>query len=324
MSAVILFFVACVAPGVDHVPLISVLVPCYNTSRYLRETVDSILGQTFGDFELVLFNDGSSDETEEVLREVAGLDGRIRTYSRENRGIVETRNELLELARGEFLSWHDSDDLMAPERLEWQLARMRIEPELVWVGGACTLMDPEGLPIRTHAFPTDHESICKIMEEEVGAYFGSTLMRANVARRAGGFRHPFRISEDFDLLLRMSEVGRVANIPQVVLFYRQHMTSTANSGRPRSYHYSRLVTALARERRERGTDRLQRGEPVAIDFGEMPTVKENRVETHRRWGWWALASGHLKTARKYALHALREAPHQLESWKLLACAIRGH
>lgn len=307
-----------------HVPAVSVLIPCYNTARYLRQTVESVLAQTCADFELILLDDGSSDSTKQLLGELRQRDPRIRTHSRDNNGIVDTRNELLSMAHGQFISWHDSDDLMTPCRLERQLARFHEDPSLVWVGGACALTDPEGLPIRTHAFPEDHAAICKIMEIEIGCYFGSTLMRRGTIEKLGGFRQPFRISEDFDLVLRMSEVGRVANIPEVVLIYRQHMASTANHGRQRCAAYSRLVRQLAAERRESGTDRLQRGEPVDLDFTGLPSEKSNRIETHRRWAWWALQDGHLKTARKYALHSLREAPLALESWKLLACSVRGH
>jgi hypothetical protein len=218
---------------------------------------------------------------------------------------------------------------MSPDRLALQLAAFENDPRLVWVGGACTLTDPGGLPIRTHAFPSDHDAICKIMEEEVGCYFGSTLMRHDTVLQVAGpagkvFRHPFTISEDFDLVLRMSEVGRVTNLQDVVLYYRQHMSSTVNKDRAKSFTFSRLVCQLARERKAVGTDRLQRGEPLEIDFGQLPTAEQNTADTHRRWAWWALADGHLRTARKYATRALRAAPLAPESWKLMACAIRGH
>jgi glycosyltransferase involved in cell wall biosynthesis len=305
-------------------PLVSVLTPCYNTAKYLREAVGSVLAQTYGHFEIFLINEGSTDETEAILKELAGADSRIHVRTRPNQGLVETRNELLHWARGKYIAWLDSDDAMTPRRLELQVARLQRDPSLAWIGGAATLTDPEGLPIRTHAFPQDHESICRVMEEEIGCYFNSTTMRRDLAIEAGGFRHPFVISEDYDLCLRLSEIGRVANLPYVVLHYRQHMTSTVNKDRPKSFAYSRLVRELALERRRAGTDRLQRGERVSLEFGEVQAPRRNQTETHRRWAWWALNDGNVRTARKYAFHALRDAPLDRESWRLIACAIRGH
>jgi glycosyltransferase involved in cell wall biosynthesis len=316
------------APAAAHVmrtsPLVSILTPCYNTARYLRQTVESVLAQTFGDFELLLLNDGSTDGTEALLHELAAVDSRISIRTRANKGLVNTRNELLAWARGKYIAWLDSDDAMTPKRLQLQVTRLEMEPDLAWIGGAATLTDPEGMPIRTHSFPEDHAAICKIMEEEIGCYFNSTTMRRDLALKLGGFRHPFIISEDYDLCLRMSEIGRVANLPDVVLLYRQHMASTVNKDRPKSFTYSRLVRQLAAERKQQGSDRLQRGEQVELDFGQLPSQRRNLAETHRRWAWWALNDGHLRTARKYALHALRDAPLEKESWKLMACAIRGH
>lgn len=305
-------------------PLVSILTPCHNTARFLRQTVDSVLRQTFTRFEFLLLDDGSSDATPELLRQFAAEDPRIRVRSRPNRGLVDTRNELLAWARGTYIAWLDSDDAMTPDRLALQVARLDAQPDLAWIGGAATLTDPEGLPIRTHAFPQDHDAICAIMREEIGCYFNSTTMRRDLAIQLGGFRHPFIISEDYDLCLRLSEIGRVANLPDVVLLYRQHMASTVNRDRPKSHIYSRLVRQLASERRQSGTDRLQRGETIELDFGQLPSHRQNLAETHRRWAWWALNDGHVRTARKYALHALRDAPLERESWKLMACAIRGH
>jgi GT2 family glycosyltransferase len=149
-------------------------------------------------------------------------------------------------------------------------------------------------------------------------------MKRLAAIKVGSFRDPLAIAEDFDICLRLSEVGRVANLPQVLVYYRQHLASTANAGRGKTYTLSRIVRELAADRRATGSDKLQRGEPLEIHFENLPSVKKNAAETHARWAWWALASGHLGTARKYAWQTLREAPFSVGSWRLLACAIRGH
>jgi glycosyltransferase involved in cell wall biosynthesis len=305
-------------------PTVSVLIPVHNTARWLAETVASVQSQSVADWELVAIDDGSTDGSLEVLQRLAAREPRMRVLGRSNKGLVATRNELLGLARGEFVAWLDSDDRMMRDRLGLQLDRFAREPGLLCLGGACTLTDPDGLPLRTHAFATDHDDLVRAMREEIAFYFPSVTMRRAAAVKAGGFRDPFAIAEDYDLCLRLSEMGRVGNVPEVVLLYRQHMTSTANSGRAKTHAYSRLVRELAEERRSTGSDRLQRGEPVSIQFDPLPSTRRNHAETHRRWAWWALGHGSLHTARKYALRSIREAPFHRESWKLMACALRGH
>src|SRR3954471_23492750 len=98
-------------------PLVSVLMPVYNTAPWLAQALRSISGQTFSDFELVVIDDGSTDGSLEVLRGHAAHEVRMRVVSRGNRGIVHTRNELLALATGRFIAWADSDDVLLPSRL---------------------------------------------------------------------------------------------------------------------------------------------------------------------------------------------------------------
>jgi glycosyltransferase involved in cell wall biosynthesis len=305
-------------------PTVSVLIPVHNTARWLAQTIASVQRQSVPDWELIALDDGSTDASYETLQNLAIHEPRMRILTRPNKGLVATRNELLAMARGEFIAWLDSDDRMTLDRLALQLDRFAREPGLLCLGGACTLTDPDGLPLRTHAFPTNHEDLVQAMREEIAFYFPSVTMRRDAAVKVGGFREPFAIAEDYDLCLRLSEIGRVGNLSEVVLLYRQHMASTANSGRAKTHGYSRLVRELAEERRTTGTDRLQRGEPVALHFDPLPSKRHNHAETHRRWAWWALGHGYLQTARKYALRSIREAPFHRDSWKLMACALRGH
>lgn len=304
-------------------PEVSILMPVFNTASFLPEALESMLGQSFSDFEFLALDDGSTDGSGAILRRYARRDGRLHPILRGNRGLVETRNELLHAASGRYVAWMDSDDRAAPERLDRQLARFEVEPELVCLGAWWMLTDPMGLPIRVHRFPAAHEEIVRAMEEEIAIGFGASMMKREVALAVGGFRHPFVISEDFDLCLRLSEVGRMANVPEVLLYYRQHMTSTVNAGRPRSYAYSRLARELARERRLYGQDRLQRGEPVELRFDDEPPAV-NQMKTHARWAWWALGEGHLRTARKYAWRTVVGAPWSKDAWRLAFCALRGY
>src|SRR3954468_5693657 len=120
-------------------PTVSVLLAVYNARRYLRQAIDSILAQTFTDFEFIIIDDGSTDDTLAILREYEKRDGRIRLISRPNKGLTTTLNEGLALARGEFLARMDGDDVALPTRFEKQVTYLRDHPECVLVGSRVLL-----------------------------------------------------------------------------------------------------------------------------------------------------------------------------------------
>ena len=125
-------------------PSVSICMPVYNTKRYVAEAVESILAQTFGDFEFIIIDDGSTDGSRAILERYAKQDDRIRLISRPNTGIVGARNEALGLARGELIAVMDSDDVALPERFEVQVAYLREHPECVVVGSRALIIDPDG------------------------------------------------------------------------------------------------------------------------------------------------------------------------------------
>ena len=129
------------------VPLLSVLMPVYNVEQYVAEAIESILNQTFNNFELIIIDDGSTDASRVIASEYAKKDHRIRFYSRENRGIVKTRNELLLLAQGKYFAIMDGDDISYPTRLEEQLNFLVNSNDYLIVGCRDLLIDPEGDPI---------------------------------------------------------------------------------------------------------------------------------------------------------------------------------
>jgi glycosyltransferase involved in cell wall biosynthesis len=299
-------------------------MPVYNTAPFVAQAVDSILSQTFPDFEMLILDDGSSDDSLAVLRTLARRDRRIRLISRPNRGLVNTRNELLHEARGQLLAWADSDDRYADSRLLKQVARFDKNPDLVALGSRWRMVDAQGLPIHTFSFPENHDAIVRMMLELDNAlWFPTVMMRRDAALAVGGFRHPFVIAEDYDLHLRLAEIGRVANLPDRLLDYRQHFASTVNSRVWQAATYSALARTLAHERRTSGADRLQRGEPVELHFPPPLSDGENALRLRTRWAWTALMSGHVDTARKHAMLITAQHPLRRDSWKLLGCALRG-
>jgi glycosyltransferase involved in cell wall biosynthesis len=132
-------------------PTVSVVMPVYNTQAYLTHSIDSILGQTFQDWELICVNDGSSDGSLEILRRYEGADPRVRVITRSHSGNNRARNVGMALARGRYIAAMDSDDVALPERLHQQVDYMECHPKCVGLGAAVRVVGPDLLPIRDEA-----------------------------------------------------------------------------------------------------------------------------------------------------------------------------
>lgn len=297
-------------------PRVSVLMPVFNTVSYLHDAIQSIQRQSCNDFELVVIDDGSNDGSSELLKAMAAVEPRMKLSQRENRGLIATRNELLQLAQADLVAWMDSDDLSAPERLQLQTAAFAADDRLVCLGGSAQRIDPEGHPLNIEHHPVLHDDIVAGQLIGGGMRFGTTMMRRDVALRVGGFREPFRIGEDLDLLFRLSEVGKMANLTAVIYSYRQHAFSTFVGLSAQWLNYRAAILALAKERREVGSDRLQRGEAVSIE----PTNQFNPASlvayAYEDWARHAMSNRNFERAWRYAIAALRAKPFSPRLWKL--------
>jgi glycosyltransferase involved in cell wall biosynthesis len=294
-------------------------MPVYNAERYVAQTVESILGQTLGDFEFLIIDDGSTDGSRRILEGYAARDPRIRLNSRPNTGYLVALHEMLAVARGEFLARIDADDIALPERFERQVEYLRSHPEVVALGTRILVIDHEGDPLEERCRVQTHEEIDRAHLEpctSMGLCHPAVMMRTETLRRVGGYRAEYYPSEDGDLWLRLAEIGRLANLPEVHLKYRLHPQSITRARGVEQYAV--LVRAIADARRRRGLP------PVPPPDSDPPTQTPDELEWWRFLGWMALKSGYVATARKYGLRCCRRRPLWIESWRLLYCAIRGH
>ncbi len=296
-------------------PLISILMPVYNGGAYLREAMQSVLTQSFRDFELIVINDGSTDNSRVLLEEFVGVDSRVHLVSRENQGLVATLNEALHLAHGKYCARMDQDDLSLSHRLATQLAFLETHPDCVLVGSQVIFIDPDGDEIGPKQdMRSVHEEIdAALMAGEWPIVHPAVMMRTEAIRRVGGY-HDYDTWEDHDLFLRMAEVGRLENLQESLLKYRLHLGSMVHQ---RAALKSNVLAKILSDARER------RGLPPLDDKNTPQYRGLTSAEHQRNWVWWSLASCNTKTARKHAWGALRNAPLEPESWRALYCSMRG-
>jgi glycosyltransferase involved in cell wall biosynthesis len=297
---------------------ISVIMPVRNAEHYLGEAIKSVLRQTVTDFEFLITDDGSSDESPEILRRYAESDPRIRLVPRRGEGYLIALNEMLAEACGKFVARMDADDVSMPDRLERQVAYLEANPECLVIGCRILVVDPDGDPLCIWNEEQRHEEIdVAHLDGGRGAVIchPTAVMRRDAVLAVGGYRERFYTAEDLDLFLRLAERGLVANLPDVLLKYRMHPASICHKQKPRQNQAIHAAIAEARDRRGLPPDSRPAPNPDS----------EPVVEPYRpKWAWWALKAGNIATARKHAVASLVEAPFSIDSWRLMFCALRGH
>ena len=298
-------------------PTLSVLMPVYNAEQYLEEAIQSILNQTFADFELIVINDGSTDGSEAMLRSFAQGDQRIKLISRGNTGLTIALNEGLAAAQGKYIARMDSDDVAFPERFAKQVEFLDQHPEHVVVGSRVVLIDSAGLLICPFAQKTEHEEIDGAMMSGQGGAIchPAAMIRHDALKTISGYRAELEPCEDRDLFLRLAEIGKLANLPDTLLKYRMHPKSVGHSRREKQRLQGNLAVKEAHIRR--GLE-----PPHTSDEDSKP--QQSIGDLHQKWAWWALGAGNVATARKHAFLALKQKPLATTSWKVMTCALRGH
>lgn len=298
-------------------PRVSVVLPVYNAEAYLESAVRSVLDQTFQDFEVLLMDDGSSDGSLGILQAFARQDSRCIVHTRENRGLVATLNEGIGYARGELIARMDADDLCLPERFERQVAFLDQNPDCVALGTSAWLIDAEGDRIAERFLPRTHGEIDQAhLRGEGGAiYHPAVMIRASSVRSVGGYRQEYRHAEDFDLFLRMAEIGTLANLPEVLFCYRIHLTSVGIAQRAAQVESTRLALADTWLRRGLAGDPPRPEAPAASTASPVLGVC-------RRLGWWAYQGGTPKVAWKYVRKIWSLEPWSPDAVKLAYCLVR--
>jgi len=251
-----------------HTPAITVAMSVYNGERFLAAAIESVLGQTFGDFEFLILDDGSTDATAAILRSYARADSRVRPIIRENRGLVASLNEMLGQARAPIVARMDADDICRPNRFERQLAFLDQHPDHGVVGSWSEDMGEHGEPIfRTGAdHPITHEEVLEaIAEGRQVICHPAAMYRRDVVLSVGGYHAAFRHCEDYDLWLRLASVTKLGNVPERLVRYRRY-DGQVSARHSTELQFGTAVAQLAWEERAAGrpdpTAKLNRLPPI--------------------------------------------------------------
>ncbi len=234
---------------------VSVILPVRNGGGYLVGAVESILSQTFRDFELLAIDDGSTDGAVDALH-AAARDARLRRIDSGGKGLAHALNLGLKASRADLVARMDADDLALPERLARQVAFLDAHPEIAVLGAQAAFIDANGALTgeQTH-FPTAARDVAAaLLSRGCVVKHPTVLARKSAILAAGGYRSAFVPAEDFDLWLRVAECAGVANLPDVLLRYRIHAAQTSSGVNLRQRFAHDLALIAARARRKGGPD----------------------------------------------------------------------
>ncbi|QDS87748.1 Putative glycosyltransferase EpsE [Rosistilla ulvae] len=272
---------------------IDVVMSIYNAERYLPEAIQSILHQTFPQFRLICVDDGSTDGSAEILDRFAAADSRVEIIRQTNQGVVGAANAGVAACTAPLIARMDSDDIAMPERFAKQVEFLDSHPDVVAVGAGILEIDSSGGALAVVQYPTSHEQIDSanlVLKSAIANPV--SMLRRTAIESVGGYRPEFAWVEDLDLWLRLAEVGKLANLPEVLLCYRQHAASgTWNGGVTRD---ERLVSLLEETYARRGLARpeqlIRKCRRPRSPAGPLKWAKKAS-----RQGQWEIACKHLRS-----------------------------
>ncbi|HET9952527.1 MAG TPA: glycosyltransferase [Candidatus Eisenbacteria bacterium] len=300
-------------------PLVSVLLAVRDGARFLPAALRSLDAQSYRPIELVAVDDGSTDETGELLRAFAATRPWVRLLRAEGVGPAGARALAFQASRGSVIAVHDADDESRPDRLRIQLDYLREHPDVGVLGSAAEVIGEDGRRLAAYPVPLGDGAIRRLLRRAPPFVHGSVAMRRAVYEAAGGYRAPFRCAEDFDLWLRVPAGVRFENLPEALYRWRSHDANTFSRQRDRHLFFAAVAREFAEERASRGGDSValleasadanaflgsyDRAERVQLRLGES-LVREGRTADARErlraallaprtfaaaaW-WWALS-----------------------------------
>jgi len=274
-------------------PKISVIMSVYNSEKYLREAIESVLNQTFTDFEFIIVNDGSTDNSPKIIK--SHNDERIRIINNEkNIGLTKSLNKALKQGKGEYIARQDADDVSLPNRFEMQVKYLESHPEVVLLGTSFYLIDETGEITKKYvvlAKPT----IKDLIKENQFSH-GSVMVKKEIVDKLGGYNELFRYSQDYELWLRIAECYEVRNLRQILYKLRSHNENIRFMNWKESLLYYFFTLRLARNHLDEGVLKvIKDGDIRALD---LYLSKSEKIRFHKVIAGTHVQNNNMKLARE--------------------------
>jgi hypothetical protein len=287
------------------IPRVSVVMAVRDGASYLEKAVDSILAQTFTDFEFVIIDDGSTDSTPEVLQRYQAADPRVRVHHQVNAGLTPSLNRGCGRARGPYLARMDADDVAFLDRLERQVEFLDRHPRVALVGSAVVRIDELGREIKRNVCPTSHAEIIRALAEYNCFTHPTVMLRKDMLAAVGGYREAYRQAQDYDLWLRLGERYELANLGDPLLYYRVYASQVSVR------HLEQQIVSVVGART---------AAQARVATGKDPTPSEGHVtpELLRAWGVAdATLSEAIAEGYRYAVYLMQQVGRHQEAIELL-------
>jgi glycosyltransferase involved in cell wall biosynthesis len=225
-------------------PLVSVVMAVHNEADFIHEALQSITLQSFGDFEFIILDDASADETPSILEKYQQCDSRIRLMRLgQNLGLTACLNRSIELVRGKYIARMDADDISLPQRLEKQVEFMESHPEVDVLGTGFALIDEAGARLSDVIFSSHPQTLKWNLPFFTPIAHPSAMIRTETIKRLGGYDPDMKRAQDYDLWWRVSLSGRLANLSEIHLLLRQHAKNISTRYQDQQEYFSRVISA---------------------------------------------------------------------------------
>ena len=303
-------------------PEVSVVMSVFNGAQYLRESIDSILQQRDVSLELIVVNDGSSDNSAEILIQFASSDPRVFVIQQQNAGLTASLIRGCQMAKGDFIARQDADDISLPGRLSLQRDALRQDKSLVFISSSAQGIGPNSEMLEVVHRPADPDvATHQLLFEKKGPPAHGTVMMCRAAYEAvGGYREEFYFAQDSDLWLRLGRIGKLKYLPEVLYAWRVSPTGISTTRQSLQWRFGDLGQAChaAVQRKESEAEFLQEAAELAFKIRSEKKQSSTFDGKSAAWGYYrigtTLARQRDPRARSYFWQAVKAQPLHWRAW----------
>lgn len=269
-------------------PEISVIMSCFNAADFLAESIESILHQTFTDFEFILINDGSSDNSLDIIKKYSIKDNRIIVINKENSGLTDSLNVGISSSHGRWIARLDADDIALPTRLEEQIAFINKYSDIVLLGSDFIEINQYGKVIKEQSYPMQHNALLTNLRS-LRRFFphSSAIYRSDIVTKVGRYNPKIVCAEDWDLWLRLAENGKIACLNRPLVKIRKHSQQVSHAGGGRTQALHALAASVCHYLRCKGVHDPSANNDTFwhsfIEWIDLRVKQEHFFESQQEW-----------------------------------------